>query len=58
MTVARILDKKGLKIFSVREDASLNTIIRELASNHIGVLVVVAGASRVVGTCTNGTPRM
>lgn len=49
MTVARILDKKGLKIFSVREDASLNTIIRELASNHIGVLVVVDGANRVVG---------
>lgn len=49
MTVARILDKKGFKIFSVREDASLNSIIRELASNHIGVLVVVDGANGVVG---------
>ena len=49
MTVSRILDKKGFKTFVIPEDAPLKTIIRELASHHIGVLVVTNAANDVIG---------
>lgn len=49
MTVARILDKKGFKVFSVGVDAPLRTIIHELATHHIGVLVVTGSNGEVLG---------
>jgi predicted transcriptional regulator len=49
MTVSRILDKKGFRIFTTREDASLKSIIRDLAEHHIGVLVVVNAANEIAG---------
>lgn len=49
MTVARILDKKGFRIFTIAEDTPMRTIIRELAAHHIGVLVVLNSASQMVG---------
>ena len=49
MTVSRILDKKGFRVLTIREDASLLTIIHELAANHIGVLVVVKAANEIAG---------
>lgn len=49
MTVARILEKKGYKVFTVAEDVSLNVIIQELAAHKIGVLVVTNTAGTIVG---------
>ena len=49
MTVSRILDKKGIRIFTIREDASLKTIIQDLAAQHVGVLVVLNDANEIAG---------
>lgn len=49
MTVSRILDKKGFRIFAIREDASLQAIIQELAAHHIGVLVVTNAEGVIAG---------
>lgn len=49
MTVARILDKKGFRIFTVGEDATLRDVIKVLAAHHIGVLVVTNAANDMVG---------
>ncbi|MFO1132632.1 MAG: CBS domain-containing protein [Hyphomicrobiales bacterium] len=40
MTVARILDKKGYKVFSIGEALPVRAIVDELARNRIGVLIV------------------
>lgn len=49
MTVARILDKKGFTIFTIRDDAPLSSVIKELAGRHIGVLVVTNASGQMVG---------
>ena len=49
MTVGRILDKKGHQVFSVGESAGLKQAISELATHHVGVLVVVDAAGEAVG---------
>ena len=49
MTVARILEKKGFQVFTVPEDAPLRAVIKQLASNHIGVVVVTNAANQMVG---------
>lgn len=49
MTVARILEKKGHRVFAIGEDATLGDAIRELAKHHIGVLVVTGPAGDLMG---------
>lgn len=49
MTVARILDKKGYKVFSIDETVPVRDIIDELAENRIGVLVVTNARGDGVG---------
>lgn len=49
MSVSRILDKKGFTVFTVRQDASLKSIIQELASHHIGVVVVTNDSGEIIG---------
>lgn len=49
MTVARILDKKGYKVFSIDETVPVRDIIDELAQNRIGVLVVTNARGDGVG---------
>lgn len=49
MTVGRILDHKGHQVFSVDENARLKQAISELATHHVGVLVVVDAAGEPVG---------
>lgn len=49
MTVARILEKKGYRVFTVGETASLRDIVQELAKHKIGVLVVTDAAGEGVG---------
>lgn len=49
MTVERILEKKGHRVFAIRDDATLGDAIRELARHHIGVLVVTDAAGELMG---------
>lgn len=49
MTVARILDKKGYKVFTIGETAPVRTIVDELARNRIGVLVVTGADGDGIG---------
>lgn len=49
MTVARILDKKGFRVFTVSEKTPLREVIKQLASHHIGVLVVTDADNKMVG---------
>ena len=49
MSVARILEKKGFTIYTVRDNASLGSVIKELASKHIGALVVTNASGQMVG---------
>lgn len=49
MTVAKILEKKGFTIYTVRDNASLGSVIKELASKHIGALVVTNASGQMVG---------
>lgn len=43
MTVSRILDEKGWKVFTVEASAPLQNVIDVLAEHHVGVLVVTSG---------------
>jgi CBS domain-containing protein len=43
MTVSRILDEKGWKVFSVESSAPLQSVVDMLAEHHVGVLVVTSG---------------
>ncbi len=49
MKVKDILNSKGRKLFSVLEDATVETIVTELAMNKIGFLIVRNGANAVAG---------
>ena len=49
MTVARILENKGYKVYTAGEDAPLTDVIRELAEHKIGVLVVTNPAGEITG---------
>lgn len=49
MTVARILDKKGYKVFTIGETAPVRAIVDELARNRIGVLIVTDTAGEGIG---------
>lgn len=49
MTVARILENKGYKVYTAREDAPLMDVIHELAEHKIGVLVVTNPAGEITG---------
>lgn len=49
MSVARILEKKGFTIYTVRDNASLGSVIKELAAKHIGALVVTNASGQTVG---------
>ena len=49
MTVAHILEKKGHRVYMIREDATLGDAIRELARHHIGVLVVTDASGELTG---------
>lgn len=49
MTVARILEKKGNRVHTIRDDAPLSDAIRELARHHIGILVVTNSADQIMG---------
>lgn len=49
MTVARILEKKGIRVFTISEDATVRTAMQELAKHHIGALVVTDPAGGVSG---------
>ena len=43
MTVSRILNEKGWKVFTVESSAPLQGVIDMLAEHHVGVLVVTSG---------------
>ncbi|PZF76879.1 hypothetical protein DK847_10460 [Aestuariivirga litoralis] len=49
MTVARILEKKGYRVFSIAETAPLGEIIGALAAHKIGVLIVTDASGNGVG---------
>ena len=49
MTVARILDKKGHKVFTIAEAAPLREVVQELTAHHVGALVVTDAAGEPVG---------
>ena len=49
MTVARILEKKGYKIFTIDETTPMRDIVKDLAKHRIGVLVVTNAAGEAIG---------
>lgn len=49
MTVSRILDQKGCKVFTVDASASLQAVVDRLAEHRVGVLVVVDAGGRLAG---------
>jgi CBS domain-containing protein len=49
MTVARILDKKGYKVFTIGQTMPVKDIVAELARNRIGVLIVTDARGDGVG---------
>ena len=49
MTVSRILNEKGWKVFTVAATAPLQQVIDVLAGNKIGVLVVLDGGGKLAG---------
>ena len=49
MTVARILEKKGYRVFTVGEAAPVKDIVKQLAQHRIGVLVVTDAAGQATG---------
>lgn len=50
MTVSRILEKKGHRVFSIAETATLREAVGALARHHVGALVVTgADGSEPVG---------
>jgi CBS domain-containing protein len=49
MTVARILSKKGRKVFSIAPERSLQDAAQEMARCGVGALVAISEDGRVVG---------
>jgi CBS domain-containing protein len=49
MTVSRILDGKGWKVFSIAEGASLQRAVDLLSEHRIGVLLVTGPAGELAG---------
>jgi len=49
MTVARILDKKGYKVFTIGETTPVRAIVDELARHRIGVLIVTDAEGEGIG---------
>ncbi len=49
MTVSRILDQKGWKVFTIHPTAALQAVIAALAEHHVGVLVVSETGRDVAG---------
>ncbi len=49
MTVSRILDHKGWKVFTIDAAASLQAVVDRLAEHKVGVLVVVDAAGNLAG---------
>lgn len=49
MTVSRILDKKGHRVFTIAESAPLREVVKDLAAHHVGVLVVTGADQQAVG---------
>ena len=49
MTVSRILEKKGHRVFSIAANAPLRDVVKELAAQHVGVLVVTDTANEPLG---------
>lgn len=56
MTLRDILSAKGSHVYTIRPDASLEEVVRELVAHNIGALLVCArdcpGGERVVGIVT------
>lgn len=49
MTVSRILNEKGWKVFTVEASAPLQSVIDTLAEHHVGVLVVTGPGGALAG---------
>lgn len=49
MTVSRILEKKGHRVFTIAQSATLREVVKELAERHVGVLVVTGADDAPVG---------
>lgn len=49
MTVSRILDQKGWKVFTIDAAAPLQAVIDRLAEHRVGVLVVVDAGGKLAG---------
>ena len=49
MTVSRILDQKGWKVFTIDASAPLQAVVDRLAEHRVGVLVVVDAGGRLAG---------
>lgn len=49
MTVSRILEKKGHRVLTIGEGASLRDVVRELAQHHVGALVVTDAKEEPAG---------
>jgi CBS domain-containing protein len=49
VTVSRILNQKGWKVFTVEETAPLQKVIDTLAEHKVGVLVVTASDGTIAG---------
>lgn len=49
MTVSRILDQKGWKVFTIDASAPLQAVVDRLAEHRVGVLVVVDAAGKLAG---------
>ena len=52
MTIANVLDKKGLAIFSVPPDAVVSSIIKRFSENKAGSLLVIDAKGKVLGFLT------
>lgn len=49
MTVSRILDQKGWKVFTIEASAPLQAVVDRLAEHRVGVLVVVDAGGKLAG---------
>lgn len=52
MKVGDILHTKGTAVITIRPDATLHDALRTLVDSHVGALVVINSAGKVVGIIT------
>ena len=49
MSVGRLLQKKGREVFTISSDATLSALVDELATKHVGSIVITDAFGTIVG---------